>query len=55
MSDISVLEQPSLPVQEAGPGSLPRRIMDTFIAPIALFRFLDFYRLRTSSGHRHEC
>jgi hypothetical protein len=38
MSDISVFEQPSVPVQESQPGSLPRRIMDTFIAPIALFR-----------------
>lgn len=38
MSDISVFEQPSLPVQESQPGSLPRRVMDTFVAPIALFR-----------------
>jgi Na+/melibiose symporter-like transporter len=36
MSDISVPQQPSVPVQEGAPGSLPRRILDTFVAPIAL-------------------
>jgi hypothetical protein len=37
MSDISV-PQPSVPAQGAHPGSLPRRIADTFFSPIALFR-----------------
>lgn len=38
MSDISVAPQGAVPAQEPSPGSLPRRIADTFFSPIALFQ-----------------